>query len=83
MKIILAKWDQHETNKANFGNSYKWQSTPYPHAKVLLIDDKYLIVTSINFSSNSMNRNREIWTISMDKNAIDKFKKVFEEDWGK
>lgn len=83
IKIILAGWDKDETNKQNFGASFKAQSNPYPHAKVLLIDNKYLIISSINFSTNSMNNNREIWTITMDLQAISKFKKIFEQDWNK
>lgn len=83
IKIILAKWDEDENNKKNFGNNYKGQSKPYPHAKVLLIDDKYLIISSINFSTNSMNYNREIWIIVTDIEAVSKFKKIFLQDWKK
>ncbi len=82
-KIILAKWPKDQQNINNFGDNFKSQSNPYPHAKVLLIDHKYLIITSINFSTNSMDNNREIWIITMDKSAISKFEDIFYQDWQK
>jgi phosphatidylserine/phosphatidylglycerophosphate/cardiolipin synthase-like enzyme len=33
---------------------------PYLHAKMLLIDNKILLLSSINLSSNSMDKNREM-----------------------
>lgn len=61
VKIILAQNnDKDKQNQGNFGASFEAQSTPYPHAKMILIDNKYLIISSINLSTNSMNNNREI-----------------------
>ena len=37
-----------------------FRKKPYVHAKMILIDDKYLILSSINMSANSMDMNREI-----------------------
>ncbi len=36
---------------------------PYIHTKVIIIDSKILYVWSINLTTNSMENNREIWTI--------------------
>ena len=51
---------------------------PYIHSKTFLIDDKYLILGSMNMSSNSLNNNREIWIVIMDKKIIEQWKKEFE-----
>lgn len=54
---------------------------PYVHAKMILIDNKYLILGSINLSENSLDNNREIWIILIDQYLIDKFKNQFDKDW--
>lgn len=38
----------------------KLLGSPRIHAKAILIDDTYLVISSINFSTNSMDNNREI-----------------------
>lgn len=55
-------------------------SKPYVHAKMMLIDDKYLYVGSINFSANSMDENRELGIIVTNREAIDLFTSQFEKD---
>ncbi len=40
---------------------------PYLHAKLLLIDDKTMILGSMNFTTNAIDHNREI-AISIEKN---------------
>lgn len=56
---------------------------PYVHAKMILVDDTYLIVSSINMSANSMDMNREIGIIIIDSFLIEEFRRQFERDWGK
>jgi phosphatidylserine/phosphatidylglycerophosphate/cardiolipin synthase-like enzyme len=41
-------------------NKIKLLGSPRIHAKAILIDDTYLVISSINFSTNSMDNNREI-----------------------
>jgi len=53
---------------------------PYVHAKMILIDDTYLIVSSINMSANSMDKNREIGIILIDSFLLQGFKEQFERD---
>ena len=53
---------------------------PYPHAKMMLIDDKILKVSSINFTTNSMDNNREIWILIKSPKAIDQFLTNFKAD---
>jgi len=54
---------------------------PYVHAKMILVDNKYLLLWSMNLSQNSLDKNREIWIVLIDQSLIDKFKKQFDIDW--
>lgn len=51
------------------------------HAKMMLIDDRFLVLSSINFSSNSMDNNREIGIVLTDPTLISTFLKIFYSDW--
>lgn len=53
---------------------------PYPHAKMMLIDDKILKISSINFTTNSMDNNREIGILTDSKKAIEDFSYNFQTD---
>jgi phosphatidylserine/phosphatidylglycerophosphate/cardiolipin synthase-like enzyme len=55
-------------------------TNPYPHAKMMLIDDMYLLISSINYSSNSVDHNREIGVIITNRDAIEYFKTRFIQD---
>lgn len=55
-------------------------SKPYVHAKMILIDDTYLLIGSMNMSDNSLDRNREHGIIVTDPLIINQFKKQFEQD---
>lgn len=57
------------------------QSSPFPHAKAILIDSKYLYIWSINYSSASMDRNREVWLLIKNKDIINYFLEVFNLDF--
>jgi phosphatidylserine/phosphatidylglycerophosphate/cardiolipin synthase-like enzyme len=50
---------------------------------MILIDNEILILWSMNLSDNSLDNNREIWIILIDKNIIAEFKELFEKDWEK
>lgn len=50
------------------------------HAKAILVDNKYLYIWSINFSSSSLDKNREIWILINNKDIILKFTEIFESD---
>lgn len=62
-------------------NHVKFLKSPRIHAKALLIDRKYLLISSINLSTNSLDNNREIGIIITDTGVIDTFLKQFDEDW--
>ena len=50
------------------------------HAKAILVDEKYLFIWSINFSTYSIDRNREIWILIKNKNIIDDFLDIYSQD---
>lgn len=82
-QIIIASNDFSSDTLALFGEQARVLTSPYPHAKMMLIDDKYLVVSSINFSTNSMDNNREIGVIVTNRDAIDAFKTRFTQDRNK
>lgn len=51
------------------------------HAKVILIDGKYLYIWSINFSTSSLDKNRETWILLKNENVIKKLNEFFTEDF--
>lgn len=55
--------------------------SPKLHAKALLIDKKYLYIGSINFSTYSLDENREVGLIIKDGDIIKEFLDVFESDF--
>ena len=53
------------------------------HAKVILIDDKKAIVGSINLTTPSLKKNRELAIITQDPNVIAPLRHTFDQDWEK
>lgn len=53
----------------------------YNHTKMILVDEKYLLLGSMNLSSNSLDKNREIWIILLDSWHVSKFENWFKKDW--
>lgn len=66
--------------------SYFWPwiartlKTHYNHTKMILVDEKYLLLGSMNLSSNSLDNNREIWIILVDTGHISTFEIWFKQD---
>lgn len=56
---------------------------PEIHAKTILIDDEYLYIWSINFSSYSIDKNREIWILIKNQEIINEFLDIFNDDFFK
>ncbi|MBP7008088.1 hypothetical protein KBB05_05285 [Patescibacteria group bacterium] len=84
IRINLPK-DEKNTSKpsSTLSNSIKLLSSPRIHSKALLIDRRFLVISSINLSSNSMDNNREIGIIVTDTHLINKFIQQFEDDRGR
>ena len=82
MAIIVA-----DTEDNNHLISYFWPwivrslKSHYNHTKMILVDEKYLLLGSMNLSENSLNNNREFWIILMDTGHISQFEKWFKKDW--
>lgn len=94
MKIILGdmgKKNSSSNNEKNtdekfydsLGNMLQKQANPYVHAKAILVDDQFLLIGSMNMSDMSLDKNREIGILLMNKAQIDTFKKTFLKDWEK
>lgn len=69
-----------ETQKLLWSTSVHLIKKPYIHAKMLLIDNKILLLGSMNFSANSLDNNREIWILITDPIDIQRFIQQFNSD---
>jgi cardiolipin synthase len=65
---------------ARSGAAVRTLSSPYVHAKVVVVDRQLAFVGSENFSSQSLDRNREIGILIRGK-AVTRILSVFERDW--
>lgn len=54
---------------------------PYQHAKILIIDETVMYLGSVNFSRQSMEENREVGIITINKSSINKVLEVFNKDF--
>lgn len=81
LKIILPKDEKNRIDAPWLENATRLLTKPYIHAKAILIDETYLIISSINFSANSLDNNREVWIIVTDPIAIQNFLQQFRKDW--
>jgi len=68
---------------ANKAFAHEWGEgaqvpSQYVHSKSLLVDDRYLVVGSMNMSRHSLDNNREIGIILTNPDAIEEWKRSFE-----
>lgn len=56
-------------------------TAPYPHAKLVVVDDAVAFVGSQNFSSTSLDQNREVGIVLADHSALATLTAVFAQDW--
>ncbi len=87
VKILLADIKTGEINR-DTGKYFQTQNMqvkylqkPFLHAKIMIIDNKILYLGSINFSSASMDENRELGILLVNKALIQQVRDVFEKDW--
>ncbi len=87
IQLILGKYDDKPEKESEFSREFAdntlMQSNPYVHAKVILVDDQFLLLGSMNISATSLDKNREIGILLMDKEQIASFKRTFQKDWSK
>lgn len=82
-KIIVSDTKSNDYLVEYFGPSVaKKMKKPYIHTKMILIDNKILLLWSMNLSANSLDKNREVWILLLDKGLIWQFLWQFEKDWG-
>lgn len=65
------------------GTSIKMQANPYVHAKIIVVDNQFLLLGSMNMSDTSLNKNREIGILLINKFQIEKVVNMFMKDWNK
>jgi cardiolipin synthase A/B len=58
-------------------------SSPYMHAKMILSDDTKAYIGSINFSTQSMDDNRELGIILTQQDDLQTLQTTFETDWSR
>ena len=81
MKFIVSDTDSNDFLVDYFGPWVARKFTKYyNHTKMILIDDEKLLLWSMNLSDTSLDKNREIWILIIDKNIISEYKKLFEND---
>jgi phosphatidylserine/phosphatidylglycerophosphate/cardiolipin synthase-like enzyme len=56
-------------------------SSPYIHAKLVLVDGRWAFVGSENISTASLDRNRELGVLVSDHDALARLAATFEGDW--
>ncbi len=82
IKLILADTDSNTDVLDYFGHHMaRTLKKTYNHSKMMLIDGKTLLLWSMNFSSNSLDHNRELGIILTDQSVIQKFLWQFWKDW--
>lgn len=79
-----ANWKTAFTSLSDAGvhvRTYKASAPLYIHAKVIIADGKEAFVGSENFSSTSLDQNRELGLIVSDPQIVAALSKVFAQDW--
>jgi phosphatidylserine/phosphatidylglycerophosphate/cardiolipin synthase-like enzyme len=89
VRLLVPTLSQLEGNKPSLeklkaaGVSIRTISSPYMHAKMILTDDNRAYVGSINFSTQSMDKNREVGIILTQPNALSTLEQTYQSDWEK
>jgi cardiolipin synthase len=84
LAVSICTADNQENRKTSrLYKDLKWAfvKKPYLHAKVLIFDTEYAVITSNNLTKNSLDNNREVWLI-FSKNSwiIDHVFRLFQKD---
>ncbi|HSX09329.1 MAG TPA: phospholipase D-like domain-containing protein [Candidatus Saccharimonadales bacterium] len=87
VRLIVPTIKQLESNKSSLeelsaaGVHVRTISSPYMHAKMILSDDKKAYIGSINFSTQSMDQNRELGIILTQQDDLQMLQTTFDNDW--
>lgn len=88
IEIIVSK-DSYEQDREEIDDLKSYGIKIYPikkykmHSKAILVDEKYLFIWSINFSTYSIDKNREIGLLFKNEDLIKTFLEVFNQDFVK
>ncbi len=66
----------------NSGVDVRTLSSPYIHAKLMVADDIKAYIGSINFTTQSLDANRELGILISEPEVIQKLTESFDADWG-
>lgn len=81
MRFIVSNTDSNDFLVEYFGPWVARKfSKYYNHTKIILVDDEILLLWSMNLSDTSLDKNREIGILIIDKDIINEYKKLFEND---
>ena len=58
--------------------AFNWKKM---HSKVILVDEKYVFVWSVNFSEYSLDKNREMWIILKNEDIVKRILEIFKNDF--
>lgn len=89
VKMIFPTLKQISANKKDIdllvagGVEVKTTSSPYMHAKMIMVDNSKVYTGSINLSSASMDENREVGIIYTQNDVVQRIGKTFDGDWEK
>jgi cardiolipin synthase len=87
VRLIVPTISQLESNKtalqelSSAGVQVRTISSPYMHAKMILSDENKAYIGSINFSTQSMDENRELGIIFTQADDLQTLNATFETDW--
>ncbi len=86
-RVILADYTKVAANQKsaeelqNYGVQVRTLKNPYIHAKLIIVDQKTAYIGSVNFTAQSMDKNRELGILISEHNTLQELHKDFEEDW--
>lgn len=87
VRVLLAdpSWIDANTSAATWlkgiGVEARWMKTPHVHTKAITVDGTKSYVGSINLSSTSLTKNREVGIITDDAAAVFVVENTFNTDW--
>lgn len=87
VRLIVPDLSQIAANKKSLidlkthGVKVKTLKSPYIHAKLLIIDGKKAYVGSINFTTQSMDSNREVGILLSQRDIVGQLSQDFSTDW--
>ncbi len=63
------------------GVKFRYMTSPYVHAKLLIRDGESMLITSCNFWADGLDRSGELSLITTDSDSVDKAQRTFDQDW--